>query len=172
MMKDKFIDFYMGICDGASNLSHCNRAKVGAVIVKDDNIISWGYNGTPEGFDNCCEDKILMPVDYPQWNSLEDIEAEYPFTETDERGNIVRYKLSTKNDVLHAEMNAILKLAASDENSQGATLFCTFSPCEICSILIIKAKIKEVYYRKIYRTTKGLQNLRKAGIKLVQVGEK
>lgn len=158
----------MNIAKGASKLSHCTRSKVGAVIVKDGNIISWGYNGTPEGFDNCCEDKEFMDPDAPAWRG-EDILNEYPLIDDSPHTLGQRYRLKTKAHVLHAEMNAILKLAASHENSQGASLFCTYSPCEQCAILIIKARIKEVYYSTVYRSTVGIDLLTQAGIKVHKV---
>ena len=113
-------------------LSHCKRKQVGALIVKDRMIISDGYNGTPSGFENYCEDE----EGYTKWY------------------------------VLHAEANAILKVAASTQSSEGATLYITLSPCRQCSKLIHQAGIKRVVYSRSYRDTSGLEFLEKAGVEL------
>jgi dCMP deaminase len=111
-------------------LSHCHRKKVGALIVKDRMIISDGYNGTPSGFENPCEDE----ENYTKWY------------------------------VLHAEANAILKVAASTQSCVGATLYLTLSPCRECSKLIHQAGIKRVVYSKKYKDDSGLIFLKKAGV--------
>ena len=116
---------------GAEN-SYCERRKVGALIVKDKMIISDGYNGTPAGFENVCEDE----------NHL------------------------TKPYVLHAEANAITKIARSGNNSEGATLYVTDAPCIECSKLIIQSGIKRVFYARQYRLTDGIDLLQRAGIEV------
>ena len=116
-------------------LSHCKRKQVGALIVKDRMIISDGYNGTPTGFDNSCEDE----QGYTKWY------------------------------VLHAEANAILKVASSTQSAKGATLYITLSPCKECSKLIHQAGIIRVVYQQGYKDDSGLQFLAKAGIELVQI---
>ena len=113
-----------------SKLSHCKRKQVGALIVKDKMIISDGYNGTPTGFDNCCEDEEGL----------------------------------TRWDVLHAEANAILKVAKSTQSCEGATLYITLSPCKDCSKLIHQSGIKRVVYHNGYRDDSGIQFLLKAGV--------
>ena len=113
--------------------SYCERRKVGALIVKNKMIISDGYNGTPAGFENICEDE----------NHL------------------------TKPYVLHAEANAITKIARSGNNSEGATLYVTDAPCIECSKLIIQAGIKKVFYARQYRLTDGVDLLQRAGIEVV-----
>lgn len=117
--------------------SYCQRRQVGALIVKDKMIISDGYNGTPSGFENVCEDE----------NGL------------------------TKPYVLHAEANAITKIARSGNNSDGATLYVTDSPCIECSKLIIQAGIRRVVYGRQYRLTEGLDLLKRVGIELVHLEE-
>ena len=112
--------------------SYCERRKVGALIVKDKMIISDGYNGTPAGFENVCEDE----------NHL------------------------TKPYVLHAEANAITKIARSGNNSEGATLYVTYAPCIECSKLIIQSGIKKVFYARQYRLTDGIDLLQRAGIEV------
>ena len=128
---------YLRMADTWAELSHCARKKVGAIIVKDDAIISDGYNGTPAGFDNSCE------------------------TDNGE----------THWFVLHAEANAILKVAKSTNNCAGATLYLTLSPCKDCSKLILQAGIKLLVYRNHYRDTVGVDFLQEAGIEVVQIQE-
>ena len=121
---------YLKMARTWGELSHCHRKKVGALIVKDRMIISDGYNGTPSGFENPCEDE----ENYTKWY------------------------------VLHAEANAILKVAASTQSCVGATLYLTLSPCRECSKLIHQAGIKRVVYSKKYKDNSGLIFLKKAGV--------
>ena len=140
MNSDKLTRYdkaYLKIAHEWGSLSYCERKKVGAIIVKDRMIISDGYNGTPSGFDNCCEDETGL----------------------------------TRWDVLHAEANAILKVARSTQSCEGATLYITLSPCKDCSKLIHQSGIKRVVYQKGYRDNAGLQFLEKAGIEVVQIEE-
>jgi len=124
---------YLKMASEWSKLSHCKRKQVGALIVKDKMIISDGYNGTPTGFDNCCED---------------------------EDG-------STKWHVLHAEANAILKVASSTQACQEATLYITLSPCKECSKLIHQSGIRRVVYANAYKDTSGIDFLKKANIEIL-----
>ena len=126
---------YMKMAQIWGELSHCKRKKVGALIVKDRMIISDGYNGTPSGFENECEDENH----YTKWY------------------------------VLHAEANAILKVAASAQSCEGATLYITLSPCRECSKLIHQAGIKRVVYSVEYKDRSGLDFLEKAGVILTQL---
>ena len=129
--KQKRYDLaYLKMARTWGELSHCHRKKVGALIVKDRMIISDGYNGTPSGFENSCEDE----ENYTKWY------------------------------VLHAEANAILKVAASTQSCVGATLYLTLSPCRECSKLIHQAGIKRVVYSKKYKDDSGLIFLKKAGV--------
>jgi dCMP deaminase len=145
-MKEKFIKFYMEVADSTSKLSSAVRLKVGSVIVKDNNILGYGYNGTPSGWDNVCEDKI--------WNVHD--------------GD---YVLKTKPEVLHSESNAILKVAKSNESTQGATMFCTHAPCLDCSKLIYQSGIRKLYYRDTYRDNAGLDFLSKSGVEVEQISK-
>jgi len=138
-IKERYKQVYMDVTKRFAELSHCERKKVATIIVKDDNIISFGWNGTPRGFDNCCEEWI-------------------PNTITRDMVQV------TKSNVIHAEQNALMKLASSNESSEGASLFVTMAPCSVCALLIIQAKIKEVYYSEIYRDDSGLKILEQAGI--------
>ena len=135
--KEKYDKAYLRIAKEWGNLSYCQRKKVGAIIVKNKMIISDGYNGTPSGFENCCEDEDNVSKPY----------------------------------VLHAEANAITKVARSSNSSQGATLYVTASPCIECAKLIIQAGIKRVVYGENYRIMDGLNLLKRAGIDVVFVEE-
>ena len=133
--QQKYDLAYLAMAKRWSELSHCTRKKVGAIIVKDRMIISDGYNGTPTGFENPCEDE----ENYTKWY------------------------------VLHAEANAILKVASSTQSCKGATLYLTLSPCRECSKLVYQAGIKRLVYDKAYKDTTGLEFLEKAGVEVVQL---
>ena len=133
-----------------AELSHARRLHVGAIVVKDDRIISIGYNGMPAGWDNNCEDESVEP---------------YAGFE----GSIHRIVLKTKPEVLHAETNAIAKLAKSNESGMGATMFITHAPCLDCAKLIYQSGIGSVLYRNTYRDTSGITFLERSGIEVAQV---
>ena len=141
-MKEKYIDTYMKVAHLFAEHSSAKRKKVGAVIVKDDRIISIGYNGMPAGWDNDCE--------------VETIEIY-----SGHEGVVQRTTLKTKSEVLHAESNAIAKLARSTESGEGATMFITCAPCIECAKLIYQAGIKEVFYDEEYRSDEGVKFLNK-----------
>jgi len=128
---------YIKMAEEWAKLSYCERKQVGALIVKDKMIISDGYNGTPTGFENACEDE----ENYTKWY------------------------------VLHAEANAILKVASSTQSCKGATLYITMSPCKECSKLIHQAGIKRLVYASAYKDDSGLSFLKKAGVELVHINE-
>ena len=133
----KYDRAYLRIAREWGQLSYCKRKKVGAIIVKDRMIISDGYNGTPSGFENCCEDDDNL----------------------------------TKWYVLHAEANAILKVARSTQSCEGATLYITMSPCKDCSKLIHQAGIKRVVFQNAYKDNSGIEFLEKAGVEVVCITE-
>ena len=140
MTKEKQLQYDQAYIEMASiwgQLSYCERKKVGALIVKDRMIISDGYNGTPSGFENICEDEDH----YTKWY------------------------------VLHAEANAILKVASSTQSCRGATLYITLSPCRECSKLIHQAGIKRVVYRDAYKDLSGVNFLLKAGVEVVHLSK-
>jgi len=137
MNYNKFDIAYLKMASEWANLSYCKRKKVGALIVKDRMIISDGYNGTPSGFENNCED---------------------------ENGK-------TNWFVLHAEANAILKIASSTQSCKGATLYITMSPCKECSKLILQSGIEKVVYMTGYSDDSGLEFLKNAGIKILNITE-
>ena len=131
-MKKKFIKTYMDVAESFAKLSSAVRLQVGAIVVKDDRIISIGYNGMPSGWDNCCEDNN-----------------------------------KTKAEVLHAETNAIAKLAKSSESGLGATMFVTHSPCIECAKLIYQSGISTVYYKNNYRSDDGIKFLTKSKVRVI-----
>lgn len=142
-MKQKFVDAFMDVAERFAQLSSAVRLHVGAIVVKDDRIISIGYNGMPSGWDNTCEDYFGLDL----------------------KGDPT---LVTKPEVLHAETNAIAKLARSSESGLGATLFVTHQPCLDCAKLVYQAGIDTVYYRHQYRDSAGVEFLNKAGVKVIQ----
>lgn len=152
-MKDKFKKAFINVANTFAELSSANRLKVGAIVVKDDRIISIGYNGTVSGSDNSCE--------YREYGECKD---KYPLV--DENGN---YRLVTHSHVIHAEMNALMKLAKSHESGEGACLFITHSPCIECSKHIKQAGISEVYYETAYRSDDGVNFLRQHGVNCTQI---
>ena len=143
-MKDKFINAHMDVAERYANLSSAKRLKVGAIVVKDDRIISIGYNGMPTGWDNCCENIVR----------------------TDEVGFQVT---KSKAEVLHAETNAIAKLAKSSESGIGAAMFVTHAPCIDCAKLVYQSGIATVYYKHNYRSTQGLEFLTKSKVDVIKV---
>lgn len=164
MKQKKFIDYYMKIAEVTAQLSYAVRLKVGAVLVRDNQIIGTGYNGMPSGWDNNCENKIY-DAGSGGWLSPEEIFEQYPYEEHKPDANqVVRYNLKTKPEVLHAESNALMKVARSTESSMNATMFCTHAPCIECAKLIYQAGVTKLYYREQYRDNKGLEFLSKSGV--------
>jgi dCMP deaminase len=153
----------------SAQLSHAKRLQGGAVIVKDDSVISYGYNGMPAGWDNDCEDK-QWDTGAGGWLDPEEFDAKYPYEAWhEEAGRNVRYGLKTKPEVLHAESNAIAKLAKSTSSGDGASIFITHAPCHDCAKLIYQSGISSVYYRSAYRDNAGLEFLEKSGIEVKQI---
>jgi len=152
-MKTKFRNAYMKVAETFAELSSARRLHVGAIVVKDDRIISIGYNGMPSGWDNNCEDKIYC-------DDGDCLEQQLP----KESDTWKKYKLKTKPEVLHAETNAIAKLAKSTESGMGATMFITHAPCLDCAKLIYQSGISSVLYRNSYRSDDGIQFLQKAAV--------
>jgi dCMP deaminase len=142
-MKKKFIYAHMKVAETYSQLSSAQRLQVGAVIVKNDTIIGIGYNGMPSGWDNNCEEKV--------WYQDGD------------------YMLKTKNEVIHAESNALCKVTKSTNSSEGADIFVTHAPCIHCAKLIFQSGIRKVFYRNTYRDDGGLKFLEKCGVEIEKV---
>lgn len=160
-MKERFKEFFMEMAERTSRLSRANRLKVGAVIVKDDRIISIGYNGMPAGWDNECEE-----VQYVDSTGHEDAAQMFDqgWTFGAESTTAMWTRRVTKPEVLHAESNAIAKMAKSTESSDGATMFCTHAPCLQCAKLIYQSGIKQLYFKEHYRDDSGLKFLQKSGV--------
>jgi dCMP deaminase len=147
-MKEKYINLYMDWAKRCAELSHARRLHVGAVIVKDDTVISYGYNGMPAGWDNNCEDEIY-------------VEAEV--------GEDFDVVLKTRPEVLHAESNAIAKLAKSNNSGLGADLFVTHMPCLDCAKLIYQSGISRVWYGANYRDDAGIKFLEKSNVQVTKI---
>jgi len=146
-MKEKLLQTYMDTAYRFAELSYARRLHVGAIIVKDDRIISIGYNGMPSGWDNNCEVEVL---------NVHDGSSE----------------LKTRPEVLHAESNAISKLARSQESGLGADLFVTHSPCLDCAKLIYQSGIKRVYFGASYRSAEGIEFLVKSNVEVINLQRK
>lgn len=144
-MKPRFVNFYMNMAQLCASMSRAKRLQVGCVIVKNDNVISHSWNGTPRGWDNVCEQEIPEEIDL------------------DSR-TITPARTVTKPEVIHAESNAISKLARGSESGFDATLFVTHAPCMECAKLIYQAGITEVYFANTYRSDAGLKFLAQCNI--------
>jgi dCMP deaminase len=144
-LKQKWIDAFMDTAERFAQLSSAKRLQVGAVVVKDNRIISIGYNGMPAGWTNECEEVIQHSDD--------------------------TVGLKTKDEVIHAEANAIIKLARDGERGTGSDLFCTHAPCIHCAKLIHGAGISKVYYRDSYRDELGIDFLNKCGVEVTKIGQ-
>ena len=131
----KYDKAYLRLAESWAKLSQCTRKQVGAIIVKDEIIVSDGFNGTPAGFDNCCEDENGLTHWY----------------------------------VLHAEANAILKVAKSTNNCKGSTLYLTHSPCRECSKLVLQSGIRRVVFKETYKDPSGVEFLKNAGVEILHI---
>jgi dCMP deaminase len=167
-MKPKYIHAHMKTAENYASLSTARRLQVGAILVKEDRIISIGYNGMPAGWDNTCEDTFFVAEDRARDHDTMVAEG-YTFgTDKDTAGWV---KTVTKPQVLHAEANAIAKVARSPESAEGAVLFVTHSPCMECAKLVYQSGIRQVFWGKNYRSEDGLNFLRQAGVTVTQVEE-
>ena len=146
MLPSKFANAHMKAAEVYSQLSSARRLHVGCVVVKDNTIIGIGYNGMPSGWDNNCEDEII-------------IEEDEKFIKG----------LKTKPEVLHAETNALAKIAKSTNSSDGASMFITHAPCLDCAKLVYQSGIKSVYYRNSYRNTAGIDFLNKCNVEVIMI---
>jgi dCMP deaminase len=144
VMKQKHLEMYLNIAEVAAKASYARRLKVGACAVRDHRILSIGYNGTPPGTDNNCEDEFPDPT---SWQP----------------------RLKTKPEVIHAEKNLIYKMARDGESAKGADLFITHAPCFECSKAILATGFRKVYWRHEYRATDGIEYLRQHGVEVDQI---
>jgi dCMP deaminase len=155
-MKEKFISAFMDVASRFAELSSAKRLKVGAIVVKDDRIVSIGYNGMPSGWDNNCEETQwtydIRDTYFDDWKYCEN-KKQY-------------YRFKTKPQVIHAEANAIAKLAKSTESGQDATMFLTHAPCIDCAKQIYTAGIKKVYFGQAYRDNQGVAFLQQCGVEV------
>ncbi len=165
-MKIKLLDYYMNIAIMTAQMSYSEKLKVGCIIVNDERIVSYSWNGTPSGWDNKCELKLWMPEGS---SHLDHVYPLVEYSDYDSEAIIGRYKLGTKPEVIHAESNAISKLARSNESGKDAVMFCTHSPCLECAKLIYQSGIKELYYREAFNRTEGLDFLRKTYVEVGQI---
>lgn len=154
----------MDIAKRTSELSSAVRLQVGAIAVKDDKIISIGYNGTPSGWDNNCEYKIYKSSEV--LSSIKFPHEHNQWTYDDQNGS---YRLKSKPEVIHAESNCISKLARSPESGKGAIMFITHAPCMECAKLIYQTEIGAVYYAYEYRSTDGIDFLEKCNIPITHL---
>jgi dCMP deaminase len=143
LKNQRYNNMYMDLANRIADMSYAKRLHVGAVIIKNSNIISFGWNGMPAGWDNNCEDEVRY---FPKM-----------------------VELKTKPEVLHAEQNALAKLAKSTESGNGAIMFVTHAPCLDCAKLIYQSGINCVYYRNTYRSDDGLKFLEKACVKVEKI---
>ena len=165
-MKQKFVDAHMAAAEVYSKLSSAKRLQVGCVVVKDNTIIGIGYNGMPSGWTNDCEN-ISFIKDGPEVDYQVMIDDGYIFGTDKETSGYV--KSVTKPEVLHAETNALAKIARSTNSSDGASMFITHAPCLDCAKLIYQSGINSVYYRNSYRDNNGINFLEKCGLKVSKV---
>jgi dCMP deaminase len=162
-MKTKFINAHMKAAEVYAELSTARRLQVGCVIVKDNTIIGIGYNGMPSGWDNDCEEILYVLKDECYYTEKQMKENGY--NETSHGWS----KMRSKREVLHAETNAIAKVARSTNSTEDAALFVTHAPCLDCAKIIHQAGITEVYYKNTYRTEEGIYFLDKCGIRVHKV---
>jgi dCMP deaminase len=159
MIPSKFANAHMKAAEVYSELSSARRLHVGCVVVKDNTIIGIGYNGMPSGWDNDCENKVFAnawSVDNEVWEYQEE-DSGHP------------YNLKTKPEVLHAETNALAKIARSTNSSDGASMFITHAPCLDCAKLVYQSGIKSVYYRNSYKNTDGIDFLNKCNVEVTMI---
>jgi dCMP deaminase len=149
-MKQKWVDAFMDTAERFAQLSSAKRLQVGAVVVKDNRIISIGYNGMPSGWDNTCEEVVTPSLPYLQGDGP---------------------TLKTKDEVIHAEANAIAKLASSNDSGKDSQMFITHAPCIHCAKMIYGAGISSVWYKYKYRDDSGLDFLQKCNIKVEQIND-
>lgn len=153
-MKQKFIDAHMKAAEVYAELSSARRLQVGCVIVKNDTIIGIGYNGMPSGWDNNCEEETFI--------------EEFVYVGK-EKETYTKQILKTKPEVMHAESNALAKVARSTNSTENADIFVTHAPCLECAKLIHQAGIKKLYYKNTYKTEEGLAFLKVCGVEVINV---
>ena len=170
-MKQKMIEAHLDVARRYADLSSARRLKVGAIVVKEHRIISIGYNGTAPGDDNDCEELDWMPRDTGGWLAVEELQQMFPLTGEHPEYGQWPYRLRTLDTVIHAEENAIAKLARSHESGDGAAMFITHAPCQQCAKMILQSGIAEVWYAQQYRNDLGVNYLNSHGVSCQQYKE-
>jgi len=160
----KYRKMFMQMANTVSEQSYAVRLKVGCVVVKDDKVVAMSYNGTPKGCDNCCEERKYFDRHGGGWISPDEIEMTYPYVDGDDR-----YSLKTKDEVIHAEQNAIIQMALSTESIKDCSMFITHAPCLQCAKMVLQAGIKELYFEQEYRDMSGVAFLLKYGVKVTHM---
>ena len=164
LKKEKYNKLYMDLAERVAKMSYATRLHVGSVLVKNDNIISFGWNGMPSGWDNDCEETEYVLKEECQ--ATDEWMLQNGFTETVHGWSRKR----TKKEVLHSEANCLMKIARSTNSSEGASLFVTHEPCLGCAKIIHQAGIKEVYYKNSYSNSNGGADfLKKCGINVYKL---
>lgn len=164
---------YMKMAEAFATLSYARRKQVGAIIVsKNDQVISQGFNGTPHGFSNICEE--ILFADNVKLNLDNDVEKFNAYADNLEAGTYekmseIPYRLKTKPEVLHAETNAITKCAKYSNSTEGATLYVTLAPCLNCAKLIVQAEIARVVYKEYHNEDDGINFLKSCGVDVVEL---
>lgn len=162
MKHTKYSKFYMDVAFRVAEMSDAVRLKVGAVIVNNNTLV-YGFNGMPAGDDNNCENQIAL-------NDSDVIsEADCIVEEVDPSGNKQKYRLVTKPEVIHAEINAIAKMASSTLNADGAVMYLTHSPCIECAKVILQVGIKQVFFKEHYRSDAGQKFLLNRGVSCIPI---
>ena len=165
LKKEKYINLYMSLAERIAKMSYAKRLQVGSVLVKNDNIISFGWNGMPTGWDNNCE--ILEFVLKEECHYTEEWLKDNGYSETVHGWTI----LKSKPEVLHSEANCLMKVSRSTNSSEGASMFITHAPCLECAKMIYQSGIKEVYFKETYRSESGIEFLKKCNVKVIQCEE-
>jgi dCMP deaminase len=160
MIKERYKKVYYNIAQEISSLSYANRLKVGAIIVKDNRIISIGFNGTPPNWNNECEEVLITHDERDTYFEKD----QWTFNKETKQYT----RLKTKPELIHAEMNSLHKLASSNESGNNASMFCTHSPCIECAKGVVMTGIKDFYYIDKYRSEDGLSFLLKSGVNVEQ----
>jgi dCMP deaminase len=160
MIKERYKKVYYNIAQEISSLSYANRLKVGAIIVKDNRIISIGFNGTPPNWNNECEEVLITHDERDTYFEKD----QWTFNKETKQYT----RLKTKPELIHAEMNSLHKLASSNESGNNASMFCTHSPCIECAKGVVMSGIKDFYYIDKYRSEDGLSFLLKSGVNVEQ----
>lgn len=165
-MTSRELNFFMNIAKLSAGMSYSNKLKVGAIIVKNNHIISYSWNGTPQGWENTTENKVYMDIDAGGILSPQEIVEYWPLVD-----DIGRYKYVTKPEVLHAEEHAILKLAKNGKAGKNSTIFTTHFPCIKCAKMVHNCGINKIYYIHDYVDQESIKYLAKTNIKVSKLND-